>query len=62
MLNQLLPRLDVKVECSVEVQLSPAILLLPGTRRRTRFQVTEDEVSSEVSARLAAADTCNTVS
>ena len=51
----------MRVECSVEVQLSPAILLLPG-KRRTRFQVTEDEVSSEVSARLAAADTCNTVS
>ena len=50
----------MKLECSVEVQLSPAILLLPG--KRTRFQVTEDEVSSEVSARLAAADTCNTVS
>ena len=37
----------MKVECSVAVQLSPAILLLPG-KRRTRFQVTEDEVSSEV--------------
>ena len=47
MLNQLSPRLEVAVECSVEVQLSPAILLLPG-KRKTRFQVTEDEVSSEV--------------
>ena len=52
------PRLDVKVECSVEVQLSPAILLLPG-KRRTRFQVTEDEVSSEVG--IGDSDTCNTV-
>lgn len=51
----------MKVECSVEVQLSPAILLLPG-KRRTRFQVTEDEVSSEVGARLAAADTCRVTS
>ena len=58
MLKQLFPRLDMKVECSVEVQLSPAILLLPG-KRRTRFQVTEDEVSSEVG--IGDSDTCNTV-
>ena len=43
------------------VQLSPAILLLPG-KRKTRFQVTEDEVSSEVCARLAAADPCRVTS
>ena len=56
--NQLFPRLEVSVECSVALQLAPALLLLPATGR-TRVQVTEaEEVSSEVGARLAAADTC----
>ena len=36
------------MECSVALQLAPALLLLPG-KRRTRVQVTEaEEVSSEV--------------
>ena len=50
--NQLLPRLEVAVECSVALQLAPALLLLPATGR-TRVQVTEaEEVSSEVGARV----------
>ena len=48
MLTNYSPRLEVAVECSVALQLAPALLLLPG-KRRTRLQVTEaEEVSSEV--------------